>query len=207
MPYRSRRKRLNYLRAYRKKNKKYFTEYNRLYFEKNREQLLPLNREYNRIHYKKNRKRLLARQKVRNKKRKEHIAAYSRDYYQKNKERKEALRRVRYKANPDLYRIIDHRRHARKRNARGKFTLNDIVRLYQKQQGKCAAPHCGIILKDKHTVDHKKPLARGGSNWPRNLQLLCHSCNSSKGDKTMKEWLGRLSYGQKQVPRAANVLE
>lgn len=39
-------------------------------------------------------------------------------------------------------------------------------------------------------VDHKTPIAKGGDNSTGNLQTLCRSCNSSKGDKSMSEWLG-----------------
>lgn len=35
-----------------------------------------------------------------------------------------------------------------------------------------------------------KPCYRGGTNTDGNVQLLCPTCNLSKGVKTMKEWKG-----------------
>lgn len=40
------------------------------------------------------------------------------------------------------------------------------------------------------TIDHKTPISRGGSDEFSNLQTLCRTCNTSKGTKTMEEWLG-----------------
>ena len=40
------------------------------------------------------------------------------------------------------------------------------------------------------TVDHKLPLSKGGDDALSNLQTLCRTCNTSKGVKTMEEWLG-----------------
>ncbi len=31
------------------------------------------------------------------------------------------------------------------------------------------------------TMDHLVPISRGGTNDPRNLQVLCRRCNGSKG--------------------------
>jgi len=40
--------------------------------------------------------------------------------------------------------------------------------------------YCGGT--DDLTIDHIFTFSRGGSNTPDNLQVLCRSCNSSKGD-------------------------
>jgi hypothetical protein len=95
--------------------------------------------------------------------------------------------------NPENYRPINHRRRALKRAAAGKFTKKDIQALLIVQACLCAGPHCRTDISDGYTIDHVMPLSRGGSNWPDNLQLLCASCNSSKRDKTMEEWLAALT--------------
>lgn len=43
---------------------------------------------------------------------------------------------------------------------------------------------------DNLVIDHIHPRSRGGTDLRENLQLLCSPCNSSKGAKTMAEWLG-----------------
>jgi len=74
----------------------------------------------------------------------------------------------------------------RLRFASGTFTANDIEALLEQQNYRCNG--CAIDLLRRFHVDHIVPLIRGGTNWPDNLQLLCHRCNCSKGTKTMEEW-------------------
>jgi 5-methylcytosine-specific restriction endonuclease McrA len=38
-------------------------------------------------------------------------------------------------------------------------------------------------LGANYDIDHIKPLSKGGTNHPKNLQLTCPSCNGSKKDK------------------------
>ncbi len=64
------------------------------------------------------------------------------------------------------------------RSAGGRFSKHDVVRMLNEQSGQCN--FCRIQLSEYH-IDHVVPLARGGSNWPSNLQLLCPPCNISKG--------------------------
>ena len=49
--------------------------------------------------------------------------------------------------------------------------------VWRKHEGRCA--NCGS--REKIEWDHIIPLALGGSNTARNLQILCEQCNRSKG--------------------------
>lgn len=66
----------------------------------------------------------------------------------------------------------------------GTITIEAVLALKASWTGVC--PFCR--KKGVPTLDHIIPLARGGAHSLRNIQLMCRSCNSSKGSKTMKEW-------------------
>lgn len=83
-----------------------------------------------------------------------------------------------------------NKRRVQKRNAGGSYTEEDIQKLLKQQNEVCNA--CGKKLiqynKKNYHVDHIVPIVSGGTNWPENLQLLCPTCNLSKGDKHPIEW-------------------
>lgn len=84
-------------------------------------------------------------------------------------------------------------RRARKSAAEGSFTAQDVLSILAAQRGKCA--DCKVNVGQKYHADHIIPLALGGTNWPRNIQVLCASCNIRKGAKHPVSWaaeLGRL---------------
>lgn len=76
-------------------------------------------------------------------------------------------------------------RRARKALNGGHSTGRDIEALFLRYNNQCVV--CPST-KRLH-VDHILAIARGGSNDPSNLQILCHACNISKGDKIFEEWL------------------
>ena len=66
--------------------------------------------------------------------------------------------------------------------------------LYKTQGGKCM--YCGRkVARDLFDVDHKTPFSRGGSDRLSNLQLLCRTCNTRKGDMSDGEFRKRYKLG------------
>lgn len=124
--------------------------------------------------YLKNRERIAAAAAARYQKNKEHMAAASAAWYQQNRERKAKTRDAWKAANPDAVRAHKDKRRA----AEGEYTAADVRRILKAQKGKCA--YCRVAVGESYQVDHIVPLAKGGTNWPRNLQVLCGPCNMSK---------------------------
>ena len=85
------------------------------------------------------------------------------------------------KNNPEFSQRKSNIRRARKKGADGSFTKEDIADMHIKQKRKCAICKCSI--KDSYHIDHIIPLFRGGSNYRKNLQLTCQTCNLKKGHK------------------------
>lgn len=53
--------------------------------------------------------------------------------------------------------------------------------LYKEQDGRCNG--CEKKLPKRNlTIDHKKPVSKGGTDRLSNLQLLCANCNAIKGN-------------------------
>ena len=77
------------------------------------------------------------------------------------------------------------KRRATKNNIVEAFTMNEWFEKLDKTKGIC--PGCGeFIGKDKLTLDHIFPISKAESGriyTIDDIQPLCRSCNSKKGDK------------------------
>lgn len=105
-------------------------------------------------------------------------------YRQANLPRRKAALASWLKANPEKVRALSHRRRARELGAEGSFTgaeWSAILEAYGHRCRYCASPN-------NITCDHIVPLAKGGTNWPWNLQPLCRTCNSKKRDSLESEY-------------------
>lgn len=116
---------------------------------------------------------------------------YAKEYLQKNivAERKRKLSVYRKLRHTDKWKATKFRsnsgRRSRYKNIKNTLTENDIHLLINKQYNKCARCRKEFNEYLIYTLDHIKPVLLGGETTIENIQLLCKSCNSSKGTKTI----------------------
>ena len=109
----------------------------------------------------------------------------------------------------ELKRNKRHRQRARKHNVAIGYKLSLTI-LIEMQEGKCIGHdiwhRCEQTNGDKviWTVDHIVPLSRGGPDMWHNTQAMCHTCNTSKNDRTMAEWLDWIAERDRRHERGRN---
>lgn len=136
--------------------------------------------------YAENKVVLLARRKARYIENKPVERERQRRWWLENIEKHRKTCRDWAKNHPEEMRAIVARRRSLLAGAEGRYTKADISAMKLKQGNRCAC--CHDALTDYH-VDHVIPLTKGGTNWPDNLQLLCPTCNRSKGNKLPHEFI------------------
>lgn len=110
---------------------------------------------------------------------KDRLVEQTKAWREANKERLVAVHKAYYEANKLAFVAYAAKRRAHKRNAEGAYKASDIAAIFSAQKAKCA--YCRTSLrKIGYHIDHIVPLSKGGTNWPRNLQLTCETCNLSK---------------------------
>lgn len=142
--------------------------------------------------------------------------AYGRAWYDRNKEQEQAKQRVanmtpEQKERDQLHQQAYRERHPEraresvkrnnhKRRAQMKGTLSPDIyqRLHVAQRGQCVYCRTSLDEVTPH-LDHIMPLALGGSNTDENVQLLCPTCNTSKGSTHPDEYEARIGYARLQI--------
>jgi 5-methylcytosine-specific restriction endonuclease McrA len=109
-------------------------------------------------------------------------------YYEANKVRLRPNRAAYQSAHPEHNRASTYKRRAKLKAAVGTCSAKQIVAKCEYHGWRCYLCGESVTPKTLH-MDHRKPIARGGSNWPANLAPACVPCNLSKSNKTEKEYL------------------
>lgn len=134
-----------------------------------------------------NRDKVRAENNARYAKNPEPFKAHARAYYHSNKDACKARMREYVVRNRGRINAIIQNYYARKRNAGGVLSKDIRERLWAKQNGLCNG--CGVRLSSVVVhLDHIYPVSKGGKNTDDNVQLLCQSCNASKGNKLPGEY-------------------
>lgn len=116
----------------------------------------------------------------------EQYKEYQRRYYLENLDKLKPVMlkafKEYYQNNKEYYKRKRLERRARKANAEGTHTKDEVEQVRVVQGNLCV--YCGVSLVHAGThEDHYMPLSKGGSDYIENIQLLCPSCNLSKGPK------------------------
>lgn len=129
------------------------------------------------------------RRNKRNAQRRDILNARANAIYKRDREKILQRSRERYATEKGKLnnRIQQHKRRARRNSAVGTHTAQDVLDIFQSQNGKCA--WCGCDVSNKYHVDHVIPLSRGGSDAKENLVISCKTCNLKKYTKIPEEFL------------------
>ena len=198
-------------REYYKQNKKRLAEYKREYRKQHKEQIAEKKQEYqNRnkdriVKWKRewqirNKEQIAKHKREYRNQNKEQIAKKDREYYNQNKDRivkwtreyrnqnKEQLNKKNreYGQTPKgklCRKRVAHRRRALMKNAEATLTTEQWNVILVQQKNRCAKCKKRFTKKNPPTVDHIIPVSKGGGLIFGNVQALCLSCNSKKGNK------------------------
>jgi len=177
MPIKDKEKRKAYYQTKDQKDKKAIRD--KEYYQANKEKILAYKQD--------NKVKIAARMKAYQDVNKEKLSANNKIWRKANKEELAAKEKAYKQANPEVKKIANHNYRARKKQNGGQLSKGITEKLMALQRGKCAV--CKKSVKNGHHLDHIMPLSIGGSNTDDNIQILCPSCNCSKGAKHPQDFM------------------
>lgn len=89
-----------------------------------------------------------------------------------------------HKNNREKHSVTSAKYAASKRNSEGAYTEQQWIALCNRYENKCLCCRKKISLEPDHII----PISMGGTNWISNIQPLCHSCNTSKGNRRTTDY-------------------
>jgi len=199
------------------KNKEKEKGKKRIYYSKNKERILLNQKKHHEknklllkkkhhLYYLKNKERILLSDKKYRKKNKLLIQKRTQNYYLKNIDKIKQKMKI-YHKTPNfkitqqkyyqkyyhslqgklIYMKIIHKRRKLLKNNKYDLSVDKIKKAFMKSNGKC--PYCFTpIYENSFSLDHIKPISKGGSNHLNNLIACCKPCNSKKRDSLLRNF-------------------
>ena len=153
--------------------------------------------EYMKAYYWQHREVLAAKVLVHHHKNKESANAKRRANRLKNLEREIQHSRQWQKDNPEAANAIKTNWRMKNRVKLREITeqretvikAGNVPSTYIKELRKLPCNYCGNYFEGQMHIDHVVPIAKGGKHLIENLVSACKSCNLSKADKMLDEWM------------------
>lgn len=153
-------------------------------YQKNKEKVLSLAK----TNYNSNKERILETKLEYVKNNTEKITLGQRDWYLRNRELKIEKSCKYVKENKIKHTLYNQkRRGVKKSTSDGSVTECSILNMLSSQNEKCI--FCKDIISHNFHIDHIIPLCKNGFHSIDNMQLLCPTCNLSKGKKNNEEFI------------------
>jgi 5-methylcytosine-specific restriction endonuclease McrA len=116
---------------------------------------------------------------------------YVKDYQKRNPEKVRYWKRMSYTKNPEAFKINAREYKHRKRSV-SFIDCTSKIRLLRIER--FCRWCCRKLNESNLSIDHVIPLSRGGTHVPDNLVACCRSCNRSKSNKLVHEWLPLMNW-------------
>lgn len=110
--------------------------------------------------------------------------------YQRNREKIRAAQteyRKSYRQRPEVIEARRVENHNRRNKLVGTLPVDCMVQLIDLYGEACMNPVCQAP-ESPLTIDHVRPVSRGGTNTMDNVQILCAKCNESKGNRNEADY-------------------
>lgn len=113
---------------------------------------------------------------------------FAKNYYQKTKKYQNDLQKIREAEDPEKFFL--KRKHAKavSKVQHDSYMNLDDLRHWASLKDKCCR-YCHVECAEDYQIDHVIPLSSGGKHEASNLAICCRSCNSSKGAKTLDDFM------------------
>lgn len=160
------------MKDYGQANKGKIAEYQKKYRQTNKEKIVEFHKEYRRAN-------------------KEKRSEQGKEYYLLNKENINKRHKEHFRT--EQGKEVAYRGRLKRRSHKHKvsFAPHRRMEILERDNWKCQS--CGIKVQDeskgkwntpnKCHIDHIIPISKGGNSEPKNLRVLCRTCNLSKRDK------------------------